>query len=61
MGKFNYRHTKRRIYTVTPYFKDGENKISGKEISLPAVNIGSDKNSPQVKIPDIAKDDWYNL
>lgn len=49
------------IYTVTPYFKDGENKISGKEISLPAVNIGSDKNSPQVKIPDIAKDDWYNL
>ncbi|MDE7082656.1 MAG: transglycosylase domain-containing protein [Clostridia bacterium] len=48
-------------YTVTPYYFDGQNKIYGKEISLPPVNVKKDNTSPQVKIPDIAKDDWYDL
>ncbi len=48
-------------YTVTPYYFDGENKIYGKEISLPPVNVNKDNSSPQVKIPDIAKGEWYDL
>ena len=49
-------------YTVTPYFLNGDNKIFGKEISLPNVIVSSDKNKPpQIKIPDIAGKDWYNL
>ncbi len=48
-------------YSVTPYFFDGKNKIYGKEISLPPVNVNKNNTSPQVKIPDIAKGDWYDL
>lgn len=49
-------------YTITPYFLNGENKIFGKEISLPNVIVSSsDNKSPQIKIPDIAGKDWYNL
>ncbi len=49
------------VYTVTPYFVSGENKIYGKEISLPPVSVNKNGGSPQVKIPDIANEDWYNL
>lgn len=49
------------VYSVTPYYCDGENKIYGKEISLPPINVNKDNTSPQVKIPDIAKGDWYDL
>ena len=49
------------VYSVTPYYFDGENKIYGKEISLPPTNINKNNSSPQVKIPDIAKDNWYDL
>ena len=49
------------VYSVTPYYFDGENKIYGKEISLPPININKNNSSPQVKIPDIAKDNWYDL
>ncbi|MCH5142538.1 MAG: transglycosylase domain-containing protein [Clostridiales bacterium] len=49
------------IYTVTPYFNNGGNKIFGTEIVLPPVNLSKDNKEPQVKIPDIAKKDWYNL
>ena len=48
-------------YSVTPYYFDGENKIYGKEISLPPVNVNKDTTSPQVKIPDIANGEWYDL
>lgn len=48
-------------YTVTPYYFDGRNKIYGKEISLPPVSVNIDNSSPQVKVPDIAKSDWYDL
>jgi len=48
-------------YSVTPYYFDGKNKIYGKEISLPPVNVNKNNTSPQVKIPDIAKGDWYDL
>ncbi len=48
-------------YTVTPYFIDGDKKIYGQEISLPAINLSKNSSSPQVKIPDIAKKNWYDL
>lgn len=49
------------VYSVTPYFEDGANKIYGKEISLPPVYVGNGNSPPQIKIPDIANDEWYNL
>ena len=49
------------IYTVTPYFSNDENRIYGKEIPLPPISINNDNSSPQVKIPDIAEKDWFNL
>ena len=49
------------IYTVIPYFNSDGKRIFGKEIVLPPVNLSKDNNNPQVKIPDIAKNDWYNL
>lgn len=48
-------------YTVTPYFTDGDKKIYGQEITLPAINLSKNNSSPQVKIPDIAKKNWYDL
>lgn len=48
-------------YTVTPYYSDGDNNYFGQQITLPSVNISQDNNSPQVKIPDIAKKEWFNL
>lgn len=48
-------------YSVTPYFESGDKKIYGKEITLPPVNLNKDSDTPQIKIPDIAKKDWYNL
>lgn len=49
------------VYSVTPYYFDGENKIYGKEISLPPINVNSTGTSPQVKIPNLVNDEWYNL
>ncbi|MDE6504549.1 MAG: transglycosylase domain-containing protein [Clostridia bacterium] len=49
------------VYTVTPYFLNGKEKIYGKEIHLPPININKDNTSPQIKIPDIAGKDWFNL
>ena len=46
-------------YTVTPYFKSGEKVYLGKEIELPAVNIGN-SNSIQEKVPDIVNKNWYD-
>ena len=49
------------VYTVIPYYNCAGNKIFGSEIVLPPVNLSKDNKEPQVKIPDIAKKDWYNL
>jgi len=49
------------VYTVTPYYKYGENKIYGKEISLPSVNFNNSGSSPQEKAPDIVKKNWFDL
>jgi len=49
------------VYTVTPYFLNGDKKIYGQEITLPAVNLVKENTPPQVKIPDIAKGNWYDL
>ncbi len=51
----------RYIYTVTPYYLNGDKKIYGQEIILPAINLQKDNSSIQIKIPDIANNDWYNL
>lgn len=48
-------------YTVIPYYFDGKDKHFGEEIVLATVKIGAEKTKPQIKIPDIAKRDWYNL
>ncbi|MDE6585932.1 MAG: transglycosylase domain-containing protein [Clostridia bacterium] len=48
-------------YTVTPYYLYGQNKIFGKEITLPNVIVNSSSSAPQIKIPDIADKEWYNL
>ena len=48
-------------YSVIPYYQDGENKIYGREISLPPVSVNNSSSSPQVKIPDIVDKEWYNL
>ncbi len=48
-------------YTVTPYFLDGDKKIYGQEITLPAINLNKNNTSPQVKIPDIANKNWFDL
>ena len=48
-------------YTVIPYFVSENKKIYGQEITLPAVNLVKESTSPQVKIPDIAKGNWYDL
>ncbi len=47
-------------YSVCPYYFDGINKRFGEEIILPDVSISNNNSNPQVKIPDIAKSDWYN-
>ena len=47
------------IYTVTPYFKSGDNTYFGKEIILPTVNIGQ-SNSIQNEVPDIIHKNWYD-
>lgn len=47
------------IYSVIPYYKDGDNVYLGKEIILPSVNIG--KNNPiQNEVPDIVHKNWYD-
>lgn len=48
-------------YTVLPYYNDGKNKFLGEEIILGNVKIGKDNENPQIKIPDIARSEWYNL
>lgn len=48
-------------YTVTPYYINGEEKIFGKEISLPTVSVNNSKSSLDIKIPDIVNKDWTNL
>lgn len=48
-------------YSVTPYYLNGENKIYGKEISLPSLSINNSSSPPQVKIPDIVDKDWFDL
>lgn len=49
------------IYGVIPYFKSVDSKIFGKEIVLPPINLSKSDGNVQVKVPDIAKKDWYNL
>ncbi len=49
------------VYSVTPYYKCGENKIYGKEISLPSINFNNSGSSPQEEAPDIVKKDWFDL
>lgn len=49
------------IYTVTPYYKDGEKIFMGKEIVLPTVNIGNvSSSSIQNEVPDIVHKNWYD-
>lgn len=49
------------VYTVTPYYKSGDKIYYGEEITLPQINLNKNSDSPQVKIPDIAGKDWFNL
>lgn len=49
------------VYSLIPYFFDGKDKHYGKEITFPAVNIVKEITPPQVKIPNIAEKDWFNL
>lgn len=49
------------IYSVTPYYIYNGKKIYGQKIELPPVYLSNDNQNPQVKIPDIAQKDWYNL
>lgn len=49
------------VYTVTPYYIYGDKKILGQKIELPPVYLSKTNNDPQVKIPDIAQKDWFNL
>lgn len=49
------------IYTVTPYFESNGIKYFGNTIVLPSVNLNQKNQTPQVKIPDIAKEDWFNM
>lgn len=48
------------IYSVTPYYSDGNKRYFGKEIVLPSVNIGNNYDKPQIEIPDIVNKDWFN-
>ena len=48
-------------YSVTPYYFDGKNKYYGDEIILGSVIVGNKSQPPQIKIPDIANRDWYNM
>ena len=47
-------------YSITPYYNDGKNVYTGKEINLTPVCLSKNNDSPQIKIPDIAHKDWYN-
>lgn len=51
------------VYSVIPYFDDGKTKHYGEQITLPSVCVGKDedKKLPQIKIPNIADEDWYNM
>ena len=49
------------VYSVTPYYKYGDNKIYGKEIPLPSITFNNGGSSPQEKAPDIVKKDWFDL
>ena len=46
-------------YTVTPYYKFGDETFFGKEVELPTVNIGQ-SNSIQNEVPDIVHKNWYD-
>lgn len=48
------------IYSVMPYYSDGNKRYFGKEIVLPSVNIGNNSDKPQIEIPDIVNKDWFN-
>lgn len=48
------------VYTVCPYYFDGKNRHYGDEITLPQIYVSSENKKPQIKIPEIAKGDWYN-
>lgn len=48
-------------YSVTPYFESDGVKHFGKTILLPPVNLNQKNQAPQVKIPDIANEDWFNM
>lgn len=48
------------VYTVTPYYFDGNKKYYGQKITLPTVIITNDNKTSQIKIPDIINKDWYN-
>lgn len=48
------------VYSVLPYYYDGKTRHFGESISLPPINISGGGKKIQVKIPDIAKNDWYN-
>ncbi len=48
------------VYSVIPYYNDGKTTFSGKEIVLTPISLSKTGSSPQIKIPDIAHEDWYN-
>lgn len=48
------------VYSVIPYYENGNNKFFGKEIVLPSVNITQNGKQNQIEIPDIANKDWFN-
>ena len=48
------------VYSVIPYYNDGKTTFSGKEIVLTPISLSKTGSPPQIKIPDIAHEDWYN-
>lgn len=47
-------------YSVTPYFENNGNKIYGKEIELPSVNIINESGDPQTQLPEIIYKNWFD-
>ena len=47
-------------YTVIPRYSNQNSTFYGAEYTFPPIKISNDNNSPQVKIPNLIDEDWYN-
>ena len=48
------------IYSVTPYYSDGEKKYLGDTITLSKINISSNDDYSRFSSPPITEKDWFN-